>query len=153
MINPRRARLALFFSHPLWLVVVAAIGWVLAAGYAVQAKFTGHQLRMSLVVGLGVGLPMFYLTKRLIRGNLESYADFSLGIALNTRSWKAHRISILAAVPMLLGFGITALIAHWLHMGYVPVLGMLMMLSLIAYPEQEEVYQAIKERMEKMVDG
>ena len=148
--NPRRAKLALFFSHPRWLAVVAAIGWALAAGCSVQARLTGHQLRMSLIIGLGVGLPMFYLTKRLIRANLESYADFSLGIALNTRSWKAHRTSILAAIPMLLAFGITALIAHLLRMRYVPILGMLMMLSLIAYPEQEEVYRMIKERM---VDG
>jgi len=134
----------------MWLVVVAAIGWVLAAGYAIQYKYTGHQLRVSLIIGLGVGLPMFYLSKRLIRANLESYADFSLGIALNTRSWKAHRSSILAAVPMLLAFALTAMIAHWTHMRYVPILGMLMMLSLIAYPEQEEVYRMIKERM---VDG
>jgi hypothetical protein len=149
MINPRRAKLALLFSHPMWLVAVAAIGWVLAVGYAIQAKFTGHQLRMSLIIGIGVGLPMFYLTKRLIRANVESYADFSLGIALNTRSWKAHRTSILAAIPMLLAFGITALIAHLLHMRYVPILGMLMMLSLIAYPEQEDVHN----RMKSMVDG
>ena len=133
----------------MWLVVVAGIGWVLAAGYAAQAKFTGHQLRMSLVISLGVGLPMFYLTKRLIRANLESYADFSLGIALKTRSWKSHRISILAAVPMLLAFGITAVISRWLHMRYVPMLGMLMMLSLITYPEQEEVHQ----RLSKIVNG
>ena len=132
---------------------MAAIGWALAAGYAIQARFTGHQLRLSLIIGLGVGLPMFYLTKRLIRANLESYADFSLGIALNTRSWKAHRSSILAAIPMLLAFGITALIAHLLHMRYVPILGMLMMLSLVAYPEQEEVYLMIKERMKSMADG
>ena len=149
MINPSRAKLALIFSHPMWLVVVAAIGWILAAGYAIQAKFTGHQLRLALVISLGVGLPMFYLTKRLIRANLESYADFSLGIALNTRSWKAHRISILAAVPMLLAFGITAAIAHVLRIRYVPILGMLMMLSLIAYPEQEEVHQ----RLSKIVNG
>lgn len=153
MINPRRAKLALVFSHPGWLIIVAAIGWALAAGYAIQARFTGHQLRLSLIIGLGVGLPMFYLTKRLIRANLESYADFSLGIALNTRSWKAHRSSILAAIPMLLAFGITALIAHLLHMRYVPILGMLMMLSLVAYPEQEEVYLMIKERMKSMADG
>lgn len=150
MTNPRRAKLALIFSHPMWLVAVAAIGWVLAAGYAIQARFTGDQLRMSLIISLGVGLPMFYLTKRLIRANLESYADFSLGIALNTRSWKAHRTSIMAALPMLAAFGITALLAHWLHMRYVPILGMLMILSLIAYPEQEEVYEEIKRRMEKM---
>ena len=134
----------------MWLVVVAAIGWALAAGCSVQARLTGHQLRMSLIIGLGVGLPMFYLTKRMIAKNIESYADFSLGIALNTRSWKAHRISILAAIPMLLAFGITALIAHLLHMRYVPILGMLMMLSLIAYPEQEEVYETIKDKLDKM---
>lgn len=133
----------------MWLVVVAAIGWALAAGYAIQAKFTGHQLRMSLIISLGVGLPMFYLTKRLIRSNLESYADFSLGIALNTRSWKAHRSSILAAIPMLLAFGITGILAYWLRMRYMPVLGMLMMLSLTTYPEQEEVYLAIKARLEE----
>ena len=131
----------------MWLVGVAAIGWVLAVGYSVQAKLTGHELRMSLIISLGVGLPMFYLTKRLIRANLDSYADFSLGIALNTRSWKAHRTSIMAALPMLAAFGITALLAHWLRMRYVPILGMLMMLSLIAYPEQEEVYEAIKRKM------
>lgn len=150
MINPRRAKVALIFSHPGWLIIVAAIGWILAAGYAIQAKFTGHQLRLCLVISVGVGLPMFYLTKRLIRSNMESYADFSLGIALNTRSWKAHRSSILAAIPMLLAFAITGVIAHWLRMRYMPILGMLMMLSLITYPEQEEVYLAIKARLEKM---
>lgn len=148
-----RPKLALFWAHPSWMMVIAIVGAAIAIASGRAARLSPTQLSTCVFISLVTGLPAILLTKRLIRRDIGAYADFSLGITLRTmglRSWTAHWKSILAVMPVLLAFGACAVLARYLGLPYLPMLGMLTVLSLLSYPEQEEVYRALKAKLAEM---
>ena len=145
-----RSRLALFWAHPRWIIVIAVLGALIAIASGREAKLSPAQVWLSVFVSLAVGLPAVLLTKRLIKRDIQSYAEFSLGItsrSVGLRAWKAHWKSIIAVLPMILAMGVSAVLARYLGLPYLPILGMLIILSLLGYPEQEEVYRAMKAKL------
>ncbi len=148
-----RARLALFWANPRWIIAISVLGALIAIASGREAKLSPAQVWLSVFVSLAVGLPAVLLTKRLIKRDIQSYAEFSLGITLRSvgfRTWKAHWKSIIAVLPVILAMGVSAVLARYLALPYLPILGMLIILSLLGYPEQEEVYRAMKAKLAEM---
>jgi hypothetical protein len=146
----KSARIALFFSRPGWLMVTAVLGTLIAAAYSQEARLTRYQAVMSAFISLGTGVPALVCTKRLIRRNIDDYAEFSMGFASGEerrKSWRKHRKSAMAVTPIPLAIGVSALIARYFHLPYMPILGMMVILSILGYPEQEEVYYAMQDKL------
>lgn len=129
---------------------MAIFGAFISAFFARLERLTAGQMRASLLIAVGIGLPLFLLTKHMMSKDIESYADFSLGIGgqRKGRTFRAHAKSIMAAIPMLASMALTGVCAQQLGLPYMPILGMLIVLSLVCYPEQDQVYRTMKARLE-----
>ena len=95
-------------------------------------------------------MPAVLLTKRMVRRHMDFYCEycFQLGDrAAQTEFWKKNWRNLSANLP--LAILATWLAANYLRVHWLPMLGMMLVLCLLLYPEQEEVYSKIKGELER----
>ena len=147
---PARVRMALFFAHPGWLIAVAAAGAVLAIEHGLGYKVSATELRTSLLIGLAIGMPAVLITKRMVRQHMEFYCEYCLHVgdwASRAEFWRQNWKNLSANLPISLAIAATYIAARQLRLHWLPMLGMMLILCLLLYPEQEEVYRRIRAKV------
>ena len=150
---PRRVRMALFFAHPGWLIAVAAAGAVLAIEHGLGYKVSPTELRTSLLIGLAIGMPAVLLTKLMVRRHMEFYCEYCFHVgdlASRAEFWKQNWKNLSANIPISAAILATYLAARYLRVHWLPMLGMMLVLCLLLYPEQEEVHRRIRAKAAEM---
>ncbi len=144
-----RTRRALFFAHPFWLPAVALAGAMLAVEYAVASKAGPHAMRVSAVMALVIGLPAVLYTKYLVRRNMSFYWEYTFVIAdraAQLEFWRRNWKNLYANVPLSLAVVATWFASRELRVEWAPMLGLMLILWVLLYPEQEEIHRRIKEK-------
>jgi hypothetical protein len=147
-----RTRRALFFAHPFWLLAVALAGALLAVEYAVASKAGPRAMRVSAVMALVIGLPSVLYTKYLVRRSIAFYSEYSFIIAERAAQlefWRKNWRNLYANVPLTLAIITTWFASRELQVEWAPMLGMMLILYVLLYPEQEEIHRRIKERADQ----
>src|SRR5437867_192717 len=58
---------------------------------------------ISLGMGIGVGLPMMLIEKRMLKSNVSFYADFFMMPILSRLRWSVQTRNLLVSVPIIIG--------------------------------------------------
>lgn len=142
--------MALFFAHPGWLIAVAGAGAVLAIEHGLGYKVSATELRTSLTIAVLIGMPAILITKRMVRRHMDFYCEYSFHVgdwASRAEFWKQNWKNLSANIPISLAILATYLAAKYLRVQWLPMLGMMLILCLLLYPEQEEVYRRIRAKV------
>ncbi|MCX6376875.1 MAG: hypothetical protein NTU88_12740 [Armatimonadetes bacterium] len=145
-----RTRMALLFAHPHWIAAGAIAGACLAIEYGLDARMSAAQMRLSILAALAIGLPAVVWTKRLMRRHIEFYAEYSLqlgGRAAQIAFWRSNWKYLLISMPLVLALCAVIGVCERFGIPCVPALGMVLILCVLLYPEQEEVYRRIRAKI------
>lgn len=157
MVVSRRSKLAAFLSHPYWLLVVSLAGACMAMEYAIMYKANGREMRISMMTAIAIGLPAILYTKHLAKQHISFYAEYSFQIgdrAVYLEFWRRNWKNLSANLPLTLAVVATWMASHYLSVQWAPMVGMMLILCVLLYPEQEEIHNRIKAKiMELAADG
>jgi hypothetical protein len=145
-----RTKMALWFTHPYWLVTVSASGALMAIEYALLDKVAGREMRVSMMFALFIGLPTILYTKQLVRKHMEFYAEYSFVIGdqgVYRAFWRKNWKNLYANLPITAAVAATWVLSRLLHVNWAPMLGLMLILCILLYPEQEEIHRRIRERI------
>ena len=148
-----RVRMALFFAHPGWLIAVAGAGAILAIEHGLANKLSATELRTSLTIAVLIGMPAVLITKRMVRLHMDFYSEYCFQIgdrAAQVEFWKQNWKNLSANLPLTVAITATGFAAKYLRVHWLPMLGMMLILCLLLYPEQEEVYRRIRQKIVEM---
>ena len=143
--------MALVFAHPGWLTAVTLAGAVLAIEHSLANRISPTELRTSLLVGLAIGLPTILYTKLMVRRHMDFYCQYCFHVgdwASRAEFWRQNWKNLSANVPISLAILATWFAARQLRLHWLPMLGMMLILCLALYPEQQEVYVRIRQKIQ-----
>lgn len=126
----------------------------MAVEYALASRATSREMRISMMTAVVIGLPAILYTKHLVRQHIAFYTEYSFQVGDRTvymEFWRRNWKNLSANLPLTLAVAATWLASRYFRVHWAPMLGMMLILCVLLYPEQEEIHRRIKTKIAEMV--